>query len=232
MSKVFVLDALKQPLTPVHPGRARLLLTVGKAAVYRRYPFTIILKREVEHPAPAPLRLKIDPGAKTTGLALVDDVSGEVVWAAELTHRGAAIKKALDTRRNVRRGRRSRKTRYRAPRFANRKRKKGWLPPSLISRVENILTCGYQTGDVVRAVAPECFACRGTHVGRVAVKASGYFTITTAHGKVSDVPHRFCKLIGRTTGYSYQIGERHAALPPNQPIRNGPSFVESAHRWQ
>jgi hypothetical protein len=91
---------------------------------------------------------------------------------------------------------------------------------------------GYQTGDVVRAVAPERFACRGTHVGRVAVKASGYFTITTAHGKVSDVPHRFCKLIGRTTGYSYQIGERHAALPPNQPIRNGPSFVESAHRWQ
>lgn len=67
MSKVFVLDALKQPLTPVHPGRARLLLTVGKAAVYRRYPFTIILKREVEHPAPAPLRLKIDPGPKRRG---------------------------------------------------------------------------------------------------------------------------------------------------------------------
>ena len=45
MSHVFVLDALPQPLTPVHPGRARLLLTAGKAAVYRTYPFTIMLKR-------------------------------------------------------------------------------------------------------------------------------------------------------------------------------------------
>jgi 5-methylcytosine-specific restriction endonuclease McrA len=70
---------------------------------------------------------------------------------------------------------------------------------------------GYQTGDLVRAVVPERFACRGTHVGRVAVKASGYFTITTAHGKVTDVPHRFCRLIGRITGYNYQFGERHAA---------------------
>jgi hypothetical protein len=64
MSKVFVLDTLKQPLTPVHPGRARLLLKAGKAAVYRTYPFTLILKRQVEHPAPAALRLKIDPGRK------------------------------------------------------------------------------------------------------------------------------------------------------------------------
>src|SRR5437660_8935934 len=140
MSHVFVLDTKKQPLTPVHPGRARLLLKAGTAEVYRTYPFTIMLKRQIEHPAPAPLRLKIDPGAKTTGLALVNDASGDVVWAAEVTHRGAEIKKALDTRRAVRRGRRARTTSYRKPRWANRRRKQGWLPPSLCSRVENILT--------------------------------------------------------------------------------------------
>jgi hypothetical protein len=76
MSNVFVIDAAKQPLTPVHAGRARLLLQAGRAAVYRRYPFTLILKHKVEQPTPAPLRLKIDPGARTTGLALVDDASG------------------------------------------------------------------------------------------------------------------------------------------------------------
>ena len=140
MSNVFVVDTDKHPMTPVHPGRARLLLKAGKAAIYRKYPFTIILKRQVEEPAPAPLRLKIDPGARTTGLALVDDARGEVIWAAELTHRGEAIKRALDKRRAIRRGRRSRMTRYRAPRFDNRKRKAGWLPPSLLSRVANILT--------------------------------------------------------------------------------------------
>lgn len=140
MSYVFVIDTDKQPLAPVHPGRARLLLKAGQAAVYRKYPFTLILKRKVEQPSPAPLRLKIDPGAKTTGLALVNDETGQVLWAAELAHRGEQIKKALDKRRGIRRGRRSRGTRYRAPRFFNRQQRPGWLPPSLLSRVENILT--------------------------------------------------------------------------------------------
>ncbi|MGZ3629593.1 MAG: RRXRR domain-containing protein, partial [Ktedonobacteraceae bacterium] len=44
MSNVFVLDTKKRPLNSVHPGRARMLLKSGEAAVFRRYPFTIILK--------------------------------------------------------------------------------------------------------------------------------------------------------------------------------------------
>jgi 5-methylcytosine-specific restriction endonuclease McrA len=110
MSKVFVLDTQKRPLDPVHPGQARLLLKQGRAAVYRRYPFTLILKIRVEQPVPRPLRLKLDPGSKTTGIAIVNDSSGEVVWAAELTHRGHHIKR------------------------------NGTLPPSLESRVSNVLT--------------------------------------------------------------------------------------------
>ena len=140
MSNVFVLDTLYKPLDPVHPGYARKLLTNGKAAVYRRYPFTIILKKEVEEPVTHPLRLKLDPGSKTTGIAIVNDASGEVVWAAELTHRGSEIKERLEKRRVVRRSRRQRKTRYRTPRWNNRTRKQGWLPPSLESRIANILT--------------------------------------------------------------------------------------------
>lgn len=89
---------------------------------------------------PASLRLKIGLGSKTTGLALLNDASGGVVWAAEVTHRGETIKKRLADRRAVRRSRRQRKTRYRAPRFNNRHRKEGWLPPSLESRVQNVLT--------------------------------------------------------------------------------------------
>src|SRR5258707_973218 len=138
MSNVFVLDTNKQPLNPVHPGYARLLLTQGKAAVLKRYPFTIVLKRAIDHPVLEPLRVKLDPGSKTTGLAVVHDATGEVVFAAEITHRGQEIKKALDTRRGVRRGRRQRDTRYRKPRFRNRRRKKGWLAPSLESRVQNL----------------------------------------------------------------------------------------------
>ncbi len=140
MSKVLILDTTKQPLQPVHPGRARLLLKEGKAAVYRRHPFTLILKTKVDAPAESALRLKIDPGANTTGLALVNDATGEVLWAAELSHRGASIKKRMNARRSVRRKRRSRKTRYRQPRFNNRHKRKGMVPPSLESRVANVLT--------------------------------------------------------------------------------------------
>ncbi len=140
MSKVFVLDTNKQPLNPIHPGRARMLLSQGKAAVFRRYPFTLVLKEEVSNPKVEPLRIKIDPGAKTSGLALVNDNTGEVVWIAELQHRGFQIRDALTSRRQLRHTRRNRKTRYRKPRFLNRTRPQGWLPPSLTSRVANLLT--------------------------------------------------------------------------------------------
>jgi len=140
MSYIFVLDTSKQPLNPVHPGWARKLLSSGRAAVYKRYPFTIILKAAVPDAEVQPLRLKIDPGSKTTGLALVNDNTGDVPFAAELNHRGQQIKKSMDNRRAIRRGRRGRKTRYRKPRFNNRSRPKGWFPPSLRSRVESVET--------------------------------------------------------------------------------------------
>src|SRR6185437_6453233 len=117
MSFVFVVDQNRKPLDPVHPGRARFLLRAGHAAVLRRYPFTIILKAIQPDAETQPVRLKLDPGSKTTGLALVNDASGQVVWAAELTHRGQHVSTRLAERRAIRRNRRARKTRYRKPRF-------------------------------------------------------------------------------------------------------------------
>lgn len=148
MSKVFVIDTNKKPLAPVHPGRARMLLSQRKAAVHRRFPFTIILNYSVLNQEIQPLRLKIDPGAKYTGLAIVNAPSGQVVFAAEieqrasrmLRKRGFQIRDALTSRRQLRRSRRNRKTRYRQAQFLNRTLTEGWFPPSLVSRVENILT--------------------------------------------------------------------------------------------
>ena len=135
---IFVLDASKKPLTPCKPGMARSLLKAGKAKVFRRYPFTIIMNKLVAE-KPRNLQLKIDPGSKGTGFALVTQ-EGEVIWAMVLVHRGQQIKNALERRRTLRRGRRHRKTRYRQPRSLNRKRKKGWLPPSLMHRVLTVET--------------------------------------------------------------------------------------------
>ena len=140
MNTVFVLDTNRQILAPSSFKRAQMLLHAGKAAVFRRYPFTIILKHAVKDPMLPPHRLKIDPGSKTTGLAIVNEQAQTVIFACEITHRGQQIRDALLSRRAIRRNRRARKTRYRQPRFLNRTRPAGWLAPSLRSRVENIMT--------------------------------------------------------------------------------------------
>lgn len=151
---VFVLDTNRVPQEPVHPAAARRLLKDGKAAVLKRFPFTIILK-EAKQSQPEPVQIKFDPGSKTTGIALVQ--SGKVIFAAELTHRGQQIKDALESRRAVRRNRRNRKTRYRAARFDNRTRQDGWLPPSLESRVNNLRTWLYRFTNLcnVRSISME-----------------------------------------------------------------------------
>lgn len=137
-SQVFLLDTNKQPLNPITPRQARKLLEKGKAAVFRNYPFTLILKYAVENPTIYPLTLKIDPGSKVTGIAIL---SGDLVlWVAQIEHRGQQIKDSLESRAASRRSRRNRKTRYRAPRFNNRKRPEGWLPPSLMHRVQTTET--------------------------------------------------------------------------------------------
>ncbi len=135
---VFVINQNKQPLNPIPAARARELLTKQKAAVYRVYPFAIILKHVVDNSNPKPLTIKLDPGSKATGIAILDE--NKVIWAAELEHRGWQIKDCLESRRSLRRSRRNRKTRYRQPRFDNRRRKEGWLPPSLMHRVLTVET--------------------------------------------------------------------------------------------
>ncbi len=119
-----------------------MLLSRGKARIYRHQPFTIILLHR-EGGFTQPVELKIDPGSKTTGIALVPTLKKKgntVVFAAHLVHRGHLIKRALDKRRAIRRSRRHRHCRYRPARFDNRRRPSGWLPPSLQSRVDNIKT--------------------------------------------------------------------------------------------
>jgi len=140
MSRIFVVDQERRPLMPTTPARARLLLKRRKAAILRRFPLVLILKEARPQAVVQPLRLKLDPGANTSGIAVVNDKSGEVTWAGEITHRGEQVHKNLAARRSVRRSRRTRHTRYRQPRWCNRRRSQGWLAPSLVSRLQNMLT--------------------------------------------------------------------------------------------
>jgi 5-methylcytosine-specific restriction endonuclease McrA len=136
---VLLIDSNKTPMNPIHPAHASELMNKGKAAIFRMYPFTLVMKRTVDNIVTYPLSLRIDPGSKFTGISLVNN-RDEVVWGMELQHRGVAIGDALKTRKGVRRGRRDRHTRYRQARFLNRKRPEGWLAPSLMHRVLTTLT--------------------------------------------------------------------------------------------
>jgi 5-methylcytosine-specific restriction endonuclease McrA len=147
LMSVFVLDQHKQPLMPCSEKRARLLLSHKRAVVHRVMPFTIRLKdRCVQQSHLQPMALKLDPGSKTTGIALVrveQTEQGEIhhaVHLAELSHRGENVHIAMQRRARYRRRRRSTNLRYRQPRFLNRRRVAGWLPPSLLSRIGNVLT--------------------------------------------------------------------------------------------
>ena len=137
---VFVLGKHKEPLMPCSEKRARLLLERGRARIHRMYPFTIRLI-DREGGALQPLTLKLDPGAKQTGVAIVRqaETTAAVVALIEIKHRGATIRKALQQRAAFRRRRRSSKLRYRAPRFDNRRKPEGWLAPSLRHRVDTVM---------------------------------------------------------------------------------------------
>ena len=130
---VFVFNKHGKPLMPCSNKKARLLLKNGKAKIINYKPFTIQLlygssgyKQKVS--------IGVDTGAKHIGVAITSEnkvlAKGEIELRQDVTF-------LIETRKTYRRSRRNRKTRYRKARFLNRKRKDGWLPPSLQSRINS-----------------------------------------------------------------------------------------------
>lgn len=135
---VFVLDKSKKPLDMITNAEARILIRKKLAVIHKVYPFTIRLRDNSCVSNDRAYTVKLDPGSRHTGVAIVDD-KDQVVMLAELEHRGHLIKRNMDSRRAVRRHRRNRNTRYRPARFLNRKIPKGWLAPSVKSRADNVI---------------------------------------------------------------------------------------------
>ena len=141
-----VLTKSGRPLAPCHPSRARSLVAAGKARFQHRRGIRCIILNKTNIPRVKTSRkveLRIDPGSRTTGIATTrdnPDGSRASLIGIEIQHQGRAITERLIKRRRNRRNRRCRKTRYRKPRFQNRTRPDGWLPPSIRSRLQNTLT--------------------------------------------------------------------------------------------
>ena len=115
---VFVVDRHKKPLMPCSEKRARKLLARGRARVHRLMPFSIrLVDRTVNESALQPVKIKLDPGSQTTGIAVVREsetmdettveihVTVHVLNVLELHHRGQQISESLTARRQRRRRR-------------------------------------------------------------------------------------------------------------------------------
>lgn len=134
---VYVISNRDTVLMPTQRhGKVRRLLRDGKAVVVRREPFTIRLLHDTTE-FTQPITLGVDAGTGHVGLSATTDK--KELFSAEAALR-RDIQNLLATRRESRRTRRNRKTRYRAPRFDNRRRPDGWLTPSVEQSVQSHLS--------------------------------------------------------------------------------------------
>lgn len=136
---VYVLNQNGQPLMPTEAyAKVRILLKTGRAKVIRRCPFTIQLQYSSTNYTQE-VSLGIDAGSKHIGVSTT--TKDKVLYEADVELRNDIVN-LLSTRRQNRRSRRNRKTRYRKPRFNNRvsTRKDGWLAPSIRQKVDTHLT--------------------------------------------------------------------------------------------
>ena len=131
---VYVLNKHGKPLMPCQPRKAKILLRDGKAKVVKREPFTIQLKFGSSGYRQK-ISLGIDAGSKHVGASA--STEKQELYASQTELRGGDIVKLLSTKRELRRSRRNRKTRYRKPRFPNRisRKHKGWLAPSIENKI-------------------------------------------------------------------------------------------------
>ena len=134
---VYVLSQNGQPLMPTeNHAKVRVLLKQGKAKVVKKCPFTIqLLYESTTHTQE--INLGIDAGSKTIGVSATTET--KVLYEAEAALRNDIVE-LLSGRRALRSSRRNRKTRYRKPRFDNRKKPDGWLAPSIRQKIETHVT--------------------------------------------------------------------------------------------
>jgi hypothetical protein len=250
MSKIFVLDAEKRPLDPIHPAQARQLLREKKAAVFRRFPLTIILS---ESRPDSTLTLScekcnIKKGTKDIKDFLKKDPSRlEKILkqakrplsdaAAVNATRWALLEVLKSTGLPVETGSGG-LTKFN--RSQQNLEKTHWIDAACVGHSTPILNIkgvkpllitanghgtrqmcridkygfpsryvprlkfvkGFQTGDIIKSVVTSGKKI-GIYLGRVAVRSTGSFNISTSQGLIQGISHKYCKTIHHKDGYSY-----------------------------
>lgn len=217
---VFVLDKSKKPLDMITNAEARILLRNKQAVIDKVYPFTIRLKDNSCGSKDRAYTVKLDPGSKHTGIAIVDDTNNVAKLVSDTTTHDAWLTKynrdelglpkehyydalsvgEIPTKFNFitdkilvisAKGRGSRQMclmdKFGFPRTSAKASKS---------------VKGFQTGDIVKAVV-HTGSKQGEYLGRVVVRSRGQFNIQTNKNSTVDIGYKYCRLIQRGDGYSY-----------------------------
>lgn len=143
---VYVISSNGQPLMPTeNHAKVRILLKTKKAKVIKKCPFTIQLLYSSTNYT-QPVSLGVDAGSKHIGLSAT--TKDKLLFESDVELRNDIVD-LLSTRRQNRKTRRNRKTRYRKPRFDNRKRSDGWLAPSVQNKVDTHLTVVHKVHEIL-----------------------------------------------------------------------------------
>jgi len=129
--KVMVINKHGKPLMPTCPTKAKKILKSGRAKIVVRDPFTIRLLYGTRGYT-QPITLGIDAGYETIGYSAVTEIEELVGGEMKLL---SGMSKRITERCQYRRQRRNR-LRHRTPRFDNRRREAGWLPPSIQHKLD------------------------------------------------------------------------------------------------
>ena len=143
---IYIISKNGQPLMPTeNHAKVRILLKNKKAKVIKRCPFTIQLAYDSTNYT-QDITLGVDSGSKHIGLSAT--TKDKVLFESDVELRNDIVD-LLATRRQNRRTRRNRKTRYRKPRFDNRKQKDGWLAPSVQNKADTHLTVIHKVYEIL-----------------------------------------------------------------------------------
>lgn len=181
---VYVISKDGHPLMPtVRHGKVRRLLKEKKATVIRRCPFTIKLTYDTPDIVQE-VALGVDAGSKHIGLSATTET--KELYASEVELRGD-ISKLLEARRECRRTRRNRKTRYRKARFGNRvkSKHKGWLAPSVEAKIETHIR-------VIEGI------CNTLPIEDIVVEVAAFDTQKMQNPEISGIEYQQGTLLGYT----------------------------------
>jgi hypothetical protein len=193
-AQVFVLSNEGNPLMPTTPARARKMLPAGKARVVKRMPFAIQLTGECANQVQE-ITLGIDTGFGKIGFSAISGkkelVSGTLVLDGK-------TKERLDEKRMYRRGRRK-KLWYRQPRWQNRTKPQGWLPPSVERRYQTHLTLINQVKQLLPA-------------SKVVIEVAKFDIQKLEHPEIEGVGYQHGDLYGYQNTRSYLIARERGLL--------------------